>query len=50
MNGGMDELKTDFWASAPIRRAQIAGAFAGVVKKAIPTPRRAREGKGDARW
>jgi len=23
----MDELKTDFWASALIRRAQIAGAF-----------------------
>lgn len=29
----MDELKTDFWASALIRRAQIAGAFAAVVKK-----------------
>ena len=29
----MDELKTDFWASALIRRAQIAGAFAGVVRK-----------------
>jgi hypothetical protein len=29
----MDELKTDFWASALIRRAQIAGVFAGVVKK-----------------
>jgi hypothetical protein len=27
------ELKTDFWASALIRRAQIAGAFAGVVRK-----------------
>lgn len=29
----MDELKTDFWASALIRRAGIAGAFAGVVRK-----------------
>jgi hypothetical protein len=29
----MEELKTDFWASALIRRAQIAGAFAGVVHK-----------------
>src|SRR5690606_41291888 len=29
----MDELKTDFWASALIRRAEIGGAFAGVVKK-----------------
>jgi hypothetical protein len=29
----MDELKTDFWASALIRRAAIAGAFAGVVRK-----------------
>lgn len=29
----MDEFKTDFWASALIRRATIAGAFAGVVKK-----------------
>jgi len=29
----LDELKTDFWASALIRRAQIAGAFAGVVRK-----------------
>ena len=29
----MDELKTDFWASALIRRAEIAGAFAGVVRK-----------------
>ncbi len=29
----MDELKTDFWASALIRRAQIAGAFAGIVRK-----------------
>lgn len=29
----MDELKTDFWASALIRRASIAGAFAGVVRK-----------------
>ena len=29
----MDEFRTDFWASALIRRASIAGAFAGVVKK-----------------
>lgn len=29
----VDELKTDFWASALIRRAQIGGAFAGVVRK-----------------
>jgi hypothetical protein len=29
----MDELKTDFWASALIRRAMIAGAFAGVTRK-----------------
>lgn len=29
----MDELKTEFWASALIRRATIAGAFAGVVRK-----------------
>jgi len=29
----MDELKTDFWATALIRRAQISGAFAGVVRK-----------------
>jgi len=29
----MDELKTDFWATALIRRAQIGGAFAGVVRK-----------------
>jgi hypothetical protein len=29
----MDELKTGFWASALIRRAQIGGAFAGVVRK-----------------
>jgi hypothetical protein len=29
----MAELKTDFWASALIRRAEIAGAFAGVVRK-----------------
>ena len=29
----MDELKTDFWASALIRRASGAGAFAGVVRK-----------------
>lgn len=29
----MDELKTEFWASALIRRAEIAGAFAGVVRK-----------------
>ena len=29
----MEELKTDFWASALIRRAEIGGAFAGVVHK-----------------
>jgi hypothetical protein len=29
----MSELKTDFWASALIRRAAIGGAFAGVVRK-----------------
>lgn len=29
----MDELKTEFWVSALIRRAEIAGAFAGVVEK-----------------
>lgn len=29
----MFELKTDFWASALIRRASNAGAFAGVTRK-----------------
>lgn len=29
----MEELKTDFWASALIRRANGAGAFAGVVRR-----------------
>jgi hypothetical protein len=29
----MFELKTDFWATALIRRASIAGAFAGVTQK-----------------
>ncbi|HRP10639.1 MAG TPA: DUF1491 family protein [Terricaulis sp.] len=29
----MPELKTDFWASALIRRAAIGGAFAGVVRR-----------------
>jgi hypothetical protein len=29
----MDELKTDFWATALMRRAAIAGAFAGVTRK-----------------
>lgn len=29
----MQELKTDFWASALIRRAQIGGAFAAVARK-----------------
>ena len=29
----MAELKTDFWVSALIRRAEIGGAFAGVVRK-----------------
>jgi len=32
----MEELKTDFWASALIRRAENAGAFAGVVHKGDP--------------
>lgn len=27
------ELKTDFWVSALVRRATIAGAFAGIVRK-----------------
>ncbi len=29
----MAELKTDFWASALIRRASDAGAFAGIVRR-----------------
>ena len=29
----MSELKTDFWVSALIRRAEIGGAFAGIVRK-----------------
>ena len=29
----MAELKTEFWASALIRRAEIGGAFAAVVRK-----------------
>jgi hypothetical protein len=29
----MDELKTDFWATALMRRAAIVGAFAGVTRK-----------------
>jgi hypothetical protein len=29
----MFELKTEFWAAALIRRASIAGAFAGVTRK-----------------
>ncbi len=29
----MEELKTEFWASALIRRASGAGAFAGVVRR-----------------
>ncbi len=29
----MAELKTEFWASALIRRAQIGGAFAAVARK-----------------
>lgn len=29
----MDELKTEFWASALLRRASIAGAFGAVVRK-----------------
>ena len=30
------ELKTEIWASALIRRAEIGGAFAGVVRKGDP--------------
>lgn len=33
MESLLDELKTDFWASALIRRAGIGGAFAAVVRK-----------------
>jgi hypothetical protein len=29
----MEELKTEFWASALVRRAAIAGAFGGVTRK-----------------
>jgi hypothetical protein len=29
----MDELKTDFWASALLRRAAVGGAFGAVVRK-----------------
>lgn len=29
-------LKTDFWVSALIRRAEIAGCFAGIVRKGDP--------------
>jgi hypothetical protein len=29
----MEELKTEFWASALLRRAAIAGAFGGVTRK-----------------
>lgn len=29
----MDELKTDFWVSALIRRAEIGGAFAALTRK-----------------
>lgn len=32
----MDELKTDFWALALIRRAQVAGAYAAVARKGDP--------------
>lgn len=32
----MAELKTEIWVSALIRRAQIGGAFAGVVRKGDP--------------
>jgi hypothetical protein len=31
--GAMDVLKTEFWVSALIRRAEIGGAFAGIVRK-----------------
>jgi hypothetical protein len=30
------DLKTDLWAAALMRRAQVAGAFAGVVRKGDP--------------
>ena len=30
------ELKTDFWVSALIRRAEIAGCFAAIVRKGDP--------------
>jgi hypothetical protein len=32
----MDELKTEFWVSALIRRAQIEGVFAAVARKGDP--------------
>lgn len=32
----MAELKTDFWASALMRRASIAGAFAAITRKGDP--------------
>lgn len=32
----MQELKTEIWASALIRRAEVAGAFAAVVRKGDP--------------
>jgi hypothetical protein len=31
-----DELKADFWVSALLRRAQVAGAFAAVGRKGDP--------------
>lgn len=32
----MIELKTEFWVSALVRRATIAGAFAGITRKGDP--------------
>lgn len=32
----MIELKTDFWVSALVRRANIGGAFAGITRKGDP--------------
>ncbi len=34
--GLMVELKTEIWVSALIRRAEIGGAFAGIVRKGDP--------------
>jgi hypothetical protein len=32
----MAELKTSFWASALVRRAEVGGAFAGIARKGDP--------------